>query len=1123
MSEPKFDLIDRTAARIGDAQVTTGTGTILGPDRVVAHRSIIRQPLNNPFVVFRSDEAREATRIQDGLPADLFLLRVPPFPLPEDPPETGPLAPGRSALVKAFARPGGTPRRIELTVAKQTGAGGTALLYPSDPAASGEDFLGTPVFVDGKLAGIVVNESPDHLTAIPIDELLKYQGTDHPLRWQDRLDNDLRYTLNSAEQLRRRLEGNKVHMEHLLLALFRPGGPLPALVEQSKIGMTRFLTTMERFFKRPLQSLPSTLDQDAPLNLDYSKHAEEALQLAVQIANPDLANNRHLMVAIFSNESCEPVRALLEIGFRELPDIQKTREDEQKIQNAPAQRPKRKLKDPGPNNPGQSFLGHLDSDGTKGTDFLHLETEVGALCSVLASKEVAPPISVGLFGSWGTGKSFFMEKMVDEIDRLKVRALNEKTPWCSHIVQIRFNAWHYTDTNLWASMTSKLFEDLAVAVSEKDLNTSERAKEMLLAATGGARDVLAEAEKKKTQAQENFKTQEESARRLTEQAAAVEEKLDPVDILRVAFNTAVEADPEIKTKLSEAATALGFDAVEAVSSEVQAELLKMKGTAAKAKAETAAYWAPGNRYKLILAALLVFLIPLAVAWITAQLKATSLSSVLSAVVGLAGSFIGAVRFFRIKADGILKHFETIRAAQERPIKEKAAALETALKADRDRVKTELGKAETGVQTARAELERLDQQLQALRNDRQKVVDWVKDRGHSNDYTQHLGLISKARGDFETLSRLMKKAREEEKAAKDALKVDLPRIERIIHYIDDLDRCDETRVVDVLQAVHLLLAFDLFIVVVGVDPRWLLHSLKRRSVALKDAPEVEGVVQADDLDALKSTPMDYLEKIFQIPFALRPMGHEGFKSLMSGWESEAKQRRSAAVQPAAVPVEAPPPAAPPPASPPGTAAGSPAPVLGTAEKPPPPPPSARPKDPPPKPPVPIPLPMEPHEWEALRSVGSLIGSPRAAKRLLNVYRLMRASMSEAAQRDFVTEGTGEYRAALLLLALTTSHPEAAAELQTQILAGLEHTDWRNLVRNYCAEQAKKAKATSAKAAWTQMEQRVRSIAVEFGLTGSCDELKSWIPVVARYSFYPTAAAEGTVSEEAPASSQLAAKA
>lgn len=46
------------------------------------------------------------------------------------------------------------------------------------------------------------------------------------------------------------------------------------------------------------------------------------------------------------------------------------------------------------------------------------------------------------------------------------------------------------------------------------------------------------------------------------------------------------------------------------------------------------------------------------------------------------------------------------------------------------------------------------------------------------------------------------------------------VERIVLYIDDLDRCPPKRVVEVLEAVHLLLAFPLFVVVVGVDVRWV---------------------------------------------------------------------------------------------------------------------------------------------------------------------------------------------------------------------------------------------------------------------------------------------------------------
>lgn len=61
-----------------------------------------------------------------------------------------------------------------------------------------------------------------------------------------------------------------------------------------------------------------------------------------------------------------------------------------------------------------------------------------------------------------------------------------------------------------------------------------------------------------------------------------------------------------------------------------------------------------------------------------------------------------------------------------------------------------------------------------------------------------------------------------------------KIERIVLYIDDLDRCPAAKVVDVLQAVHLLLAYPLFVVVVGVDSRWLLQSLSAHYTELGSA-------------------------------------------------------------------------------------------------------------------------------------------------------------------------------------------------------------------------------------------------------------------------------------------------
>jgi hypothetical protein len=100
--------------------------------------------------------------------------------------------------------------------------------------------------------------------------------------------------------------------------------------------------------------------------------------------------------------------------------------------------------------------------------------------------------------------------------------------------------------------------------------------------------------------------------------------------------------------------------------------------------------------------------------------------------------------------------------------------------------------------------------------------------------------------------------------------DLPQIDRILLYIDDLDRCPPERVVEVLQAVHLLLAFPLFVVVVGVDARWVSRSLALRFRTLW---RQRGGRAAGDPNEAAATPEDYLEKIFQIPFWLEPMGDD----------------------------------------------------------------------------------------------------------------------------------------------------------------------------------------------------------------------------------------------------------
>ncbi|HET9142576.1 P-loop NTPase fold protein [Actinophytocola sp.] len=128
------------------------------------------------------------------------------------------------------------------------------------------------------------------------------------------------------------------------------------------------------------------------------------------------------------------------------------------------------------------------------------------------------------------------------------------------------------------------------------------------------------------------------------------------------------------------------------------------------------------------------------------------------------------------------------------------------------------------------------------------------------YETYRGLTGRIHSDLQRLGRDLTAAREywRTSGAKGT-----PPLQRIVLYVDDLDRCRPRRVVDVLQAVNLLLTMELFVVVVAVDPRWLLRALEKHHKNLSE----DGAVA-------------YLDKIFHLPVALRPMGEHAAGYLRS---------------------------------------------------------------------------------------------------------------------------------------------------------------------------------------------------------------------------------------------------
>jgi hypothetical protein len=80
----------------------------------------------------------------------------------------------------------------------------------------------------------------------------------------------------------------------------------------------------------------------------------------------------------------------------------------------------------------------------------------------------------------------------------------------------------------------------------------------------------------------------------------------------------------------------------------------------------------------------------------------------------------------------------------------------------------------------------------------------------------------------------------------------------------------------LEAVHLLLAFRLFVVFVAVDSRWLSSALIEQLHALKSVNGPRAEVDGDT-----PTARDYLEKIFQLPFWVQPVLPEDRGKIVTG--------------------------------------------------------------------------------------------------------------------------------------------------------------------------------------------------------------------------------------------------
>ncbi|MHA3024344.1 KAP family P-loop NTPase fold protein [Mycobacterium sp. BMJ-28] len=687
-------------------------------------------------------------------------------------------------------------------------------------------------------------------------------------------------------------------------------------------------------------------------------------------------------------------------------------------------------------------------------DVLDRRVEAAALAEVIASRTARPPLSIGIFGQWGEGKSHFMNLLHQEITDISAPArdnsLLEVGTDTQHrdIRQIRFNAWHYSETDLWASLVSEIFSQLgASAEDSEDIRGKQRQQSRLLS------EIIAE-------------------RHLPERIAAEKARRDQLRRVRSHADAATLS----KTHPSALKASLAD-----IDPDLAAEFDDFIGAAAG--------WTTYRRRQImrVLAAMpwvkigLTLIAILAIGLGVWTWMPNVPAKILSGIVAL--SVIGGGYWTEVRPK-----FESLKEQ----LNAASRAVQSFRQASQRLIESMNKDIDLAVRVSDSTIETLERELRDLTAAGQ-LAGLVVERATDNTYRQSLGLMTEIREDFERMSRLLTRS-EIEYEANDVVGDSLPRIDRIVLYIDDLDRCPPRRVVEVLEAVHLMLAVELFVVVLAVDPRWL-----RRAVAVHYSDVLSETTPEDGRGEWASTPTQYLEKIFQIVLYIPSLSSSGYAALLEDLvvrRPVRDEREGANIDAAArgdeVRVQ----------HRPQTGAPDLAPQIGL---------------PPPREMDRVdPLAFDGDELLLLKLLGPpIITTPRAVKRLVNSYALMTAIRRLRSQPS----SGHALRPALVLLALLIGYPKEGPVILQHMSTShrsTPETTWTGFVRDLAeavnrSEQPLDAILLSRIAnslVHVTAEARHRGVA----LPEQLGTWTSWIPSVARLTFSAGAAVSGQFQAE-----------
>ncbi|HYP40773.1 MAG TPA: P-loop NTPase fold protein [Chloroflexia bacterium] len=761
------------------------------------------------------------------------------------------------------------------------------------------------------------------------------------------------------------------------------------------------------------------------------------------------------------------------------------------------------------------------------SDLLDVTSDVKALATLIASRKLAPPLSIGLFGEWGSGKSFFMQLLRGEIEKRAEAAVLSRKPqrevmFYKHIRQIEFNAWQYMEGDLWASLVAHIFDGL---VNDDRDNVADEVRTKRLQNLGVQQAAEAAAKAREEQAKVALSAAQAELKKAQGELRVAEANvlaITPRTLLTAALN-----ETQVQGALRSLRTALGLD--EKLGTDLEETYNATQVALRRSQSLLGSLLGGGNRiWWLLLIPVISILAGIAAAIITAALGSAWFAQTAALIASLSGLIAGAVAWLRKQVnwasgwlakvqeaqDTLEKHIAEGTLEVRKTLAKRNAAVEAAYKRVSE---AQEAKAKAQQQVALAEGELRNASPERL------LASFLEERVESTDYRKRLGILALIRQDFKMLSDLLsannrkleeEEENEEEPQEQESLdKVDDVSINRIVLYIDDLDRCPPETVVKVLQAVNLLLGLPLFVVVVAVDARWVRGSLLSRYTGLLRndlAPS-----NANDTQDMLASPLDYLEKIFQIPFWLSPISESGRRkmldALLTPMPATSKTVRTQPIEQPA-PTQVPTQSVLPQSDAPHTSTG--AKQDSTAPG-------------PPAGPVvvevardnvdlnPEAMTVQHSELEFIHELAPLLGrSPRALKRFVNTYMLIKVRVGDGGSL-LGAEEDPEFKVVLVLLALVTHSPDIASSVFQAIdyhtkpsggkppisitkgRGAANSNPWKTIRAYVEANNHEMISHPDRMAQWTRVAAWLEKH--EAGLPTEWERLDMWVQRIARYAY------------------------